>query len=224
MNSIIKKAALTIAVILVLTPSVWGQQETSYSPLYYHRASLFEKLPIHKSDIVFLGNSIIHYCEWRELLDNRHVKNRGISGDIAEGVYDRLDPIVKGKPKKIFLLIGVNNLSRDYSVDSILTMIGKIADKIAKETPRTRLYIHSGFPVNETFTNYPKHRTRGPQIIELNKGIKKLCEMRGLTYIDVYSSLKSEDSENLNPIYTKDGLHLNGDGYMVWKGILKKYL
>jgi len=87
---------------------------------------------IDKSDIVFLGNSITHYGEWAEIFDNDNIKNRGISGDSAEGVYERLDPIVKGKPKKIFLLIGVNNLSRDFTVDSVLNTIVKIADKIRR--------------------------------------------------------------------------------------------
>lgn len=31
-------------------------------------------------------------------------RNRGISGDICMGVYDRLDAVLKGKPAKIFLL------------------------------------------------------------------------------------------------------------------------
>ena len=32
-----------------------------------------------------------------------------------------------------------------------------------------------------------------------DKGLKKMCEERGLTYIDVYPALKSKDSEKLNP-------------------------
>ena len=48
----------------------------------------------------FCGNG----GEWAELLNNKRVKNRGISGDICQGVYDRLDPILKGKPAKIFPL------------------------------------------------------------------------------------------------------------------------
>jgi lysophospholipase L1-like esterase len=219
-----KRALLIVVVLFGILPLLYGQQEAKYTPLYYHRASLFENLPIEKSDIVFLGNSIIHYCEWAELLNNHHVKNRGISGDIAEGVYDRLDPIVKGQPKKIFLLIGVNNLSRNYSVDSILTVVGKIADKIALESPRTKLYIHSGFPVNDSFTNYPKHSSKGALIIEYNIGLEKLCKDRGLTFINVYPLLKCKDSEKLNPEYTRDGLHLTGEGYKVWKKLLMKYL
>lgn len=58
-------------------------------------------------DIIFLGNSITNGGEWSELLNNKHVKNRGISGDICMGVYDRLDAVLKGKPAKIFLLIGI---------------------------------------------------------------------------------------------------------------------
>ena len=218
-----KRIVLTTAVIIGLFSVLCGQ-ESKYTPLYYHRVSLFEKLPINKSDIVFLGNSITHYGEWAEIFNNKHMKNRGISGDLVEGVYDRLDPIIKGQPKKIFLLIGINNLSRDYSVDSVLSGIKRIAEKITIGSPRTKLYIQSVFPVNDSLTNYPKHVKKGEMVIELNKGLKKMCEEKGLTYIDVYPYLKSKDSEKLNPKYTKDGLHLSGDGYMVWKDVLKKYL
>lgn len=213
-----------ISLLLIVTTILSYAQELKHSALYHHRATLFEKLPIDKSDIVFLGNSITHYGEWAEIFDNDNIKNRGISGDSAEGVYERLDPIVKGKPKKIFLLIGVNNLSRDYTVDSVLNTIVKIADKIATETPRTKLYIQSVFPVNSTFTNYPKHRLKGPQILELNAKLIKMCAEKGLTYIDVYPVLKSADSDQLDPKYTYDGLHLSGDGYMAWKTVLEKYL
>ena len=65
---------------------------------------------------------------------------------------------------------------------------------------------------------------KGDVVIEINKGLRKLCQERGFTYIDVYSALKSSDSEKLNPNYTNDGLHLLGEGYMVWKSVLIKYL
>ncbi len=219
-----KRIFFTVTFFVFLVNSLLAQSLEKYTPLYYHRASLFEKLPIKKSDIIFLGNSLTHYGEWAEIFNNRHVRNRGISGDIAEGVYDRLDPIIKGKPKKIFLMIGVNNLSRNYSVDSVLKCISKIADKITKETPRTKLYIQSGLPVNDSYTNYPKHANKGPQIIELNSGLKKMCKEKGLVFIDIYPLFKCKDSENLNPDLTNDGLHLNGDGYMIWKEAINPYL
>lgn len=60
------------------------------------RRSLFELLPIRSSDIVFLGNSLTDGCEWSELFDNRHIRNRGISSDRACELAERLDPIVEG--------------------------------------------------------------------------------------------------------------------------------
>jgi len=218
-----KKFLITIIVLSSTFFTSLGQ-EPKYTPLYYHRSSLFESLPINKSDIIFLGNSIIHYCEWAELFDNPHVKNRGISGDIVQGVYDRLDPIIKGQPKKIFIMIGVNNLSRDYTVDSTYMGLVKIVDKLSKECPYTKLYIQSALPVNSTFSNYPKHRIRGDEIKKYNALIEKMCQEKGITFINLYPLFKCKDSDELDPEFTRDGLHINGDGYLVWRDAIKKYV
>ena len=62
------------------------------------RSSLFNKLSITSKDIVFIGNSITNGAEWNELFPQKRVKNRGISGDTSEGVFDRLDAVVNVKP------------------------------------------------------------------------------------------------------------------------------
>jgi lysophospholipase L1-like esterase len=219
-----KKILLTAILFIGSTITGVLAQDSKYSTLYCQRASLFEELPITKSDIVFLGNSITHYAEWSEIFNDEKIKNRGISGDIIQGVYDRLDPILKGKPKKIFLLIGINDVSHNVTADSIVRGISKIASRILKESPRTKLYIQSVFPVNDSFGKFIGTTTQGGVIIEINKGLKNLCLEKSLTYIDVYSCLKSADSEKLNPDYTNDGLHLLGKGYMVWKKVLERYI
>ena len=199
-------------------------QNEKYTKLYHQRASLFEELPIKSSDIVFLGNSITHFCEWSELLNNRKIKNRGISGDIVQGVYDRLDPILAGKPKKIFLMIGINDVSHDVLADSIVRAIRRVADKIASDSPKTKLYIQSTLPVNDRFGLFLGATKKGSVVIDINRGLKDMCTEKGLTYIDIYSALKSADSEKLNPEYTNDGLHLLGKAYLIWGELLKKYL
>ena len=70
--------------VVILTLSLLCRaQERKYSTFYYQRATLFEELPVTSSDIIFLGNSITNGAEWAELFKNKHVKNRGISGDIC---------------------------------------------------------------------------------------------------------------------------------------------
>ena len=99
-----KKLLFLAALLAAALPTL---AQSSYN---FQRRSLFEVLPIHSGDIVFLGNSITDGGEWNELLANPRVKNRGISGDRSGWLLDRLDPIVGGHPKKLFLMIGVNDL------------------------------------------------------------------------------------------------------------------
>ncbi len=105
---------ILIAFFVVLFAQLSEAQTQKYSTFYVQRASLFSKLPVTPKDVVFIGNSITNGAEWNELFPRKRVKNRGISGDTSEGVYDRLDPVVKGKPAKIFILVGGNDISRIF--------------------------------------------------------------------------------------------------------------
>jgi len=212
---------IILAFFLVIESS--AQQDT-YSAYYYQRASLYEKLPIGSTDIVFVGNSITDGGEWSELFRDCHVKNRGISGDRTTGIYERLNTILPGKPKKIFLMIGVNDLEHGASPDSVVKGIIRIANRIAEESPETQLYIQSILPVNDQFGKFPKHTNKGEAILEINNRIKLFCENKKLVFIDLYRSFKNKEDEKLNPEYTNDGLHLMGEGYILWVSLISKYV
>lgn len=217
------KKLLFIIVALLTILSVHAQ-ENKYSTFYYQRATLFEELPITSKDIVFLGNSITNGAEWAELLHNKHVKNRGISGDICMGVYDRLDVILKGKPAKIFLLIGINDVSRGTSADTIVKRIGRIVEKIKRDSPRTKLYLQSVLPVTDYYKMFEGHTSRWQTIPRINQGLKKLATEERVTYIDLYSHFVDSKTGKMNPEYTNDGLHLLGKGYKKWIEIIEPYV
>ncbi len=199
-------------------------QERKYSTFYYQRATLFEELPVTSSDIIFLGNSITNGGEWAELFDNPHVKNRGISGDVCMGVYDRLDAILKGSPAKIFLLIGINDVDRGASADTIVERIGMIVDKIRKDSPSTKIYLQSVLPVSDHYKMFNGHTSRWQVVPEINKGLVRLAADRGVKYIDLYSHFIDNTTGKMNIEYTNDGLHLLGKGYKKWVGIVKPYV
>lgn len=208
---------------LLATPSLFAQPRT-YSTYYDQRASLFEVLPAAPDDLVFLGNSITDGCEWSELFDNGRVKNRGISGDVVMGVYDRLGPILKGNPSKIFLLIGINDLAVGIPADTIVRQIGLIVERVKTESPRTRLYIQSLLPVNDCYDMFRGHTSRWQAVAEINRELQTLSQEKGVTYIDLYAHFVEEGSGKLRPEYSNDGLHLLGAGYLKWRDILKPYL
>mgnify|MGYP000061554644 CR=1 FL=1 len=71
---------------------------------------------ISTDEIIFLGNSITDIGEWTEVWQDIHVKNRGISGDNTFGVLARLDEVVSSKPSKIFIMIGINDISKNIEL------------------------------------------------------------------------------------------------------------
>ena len=219
-----KKLSLLWTFFLLYTSGAWAQEAYKYNEFYYQRATLFDVLPVSSEDIIFLGNSLTNGCEWHELFNNAHVKNRGISSDVIQGVYDRLNPVIKGKPRKIFLMIGVNDISHDLSVDSIVDSIDKIVRKIRKETPNTQLYVQSLLPTNDDFGRYKKVMGKQQVILDINERLKSAASGNGYTYIDLYSHFVMKNKKKMNPDFTNDGLHLLGPAYLVWKEVLLPYM
>ena len=145
-NDSIKKYRIVVFLLFAFTGIATTSiaQSAKYSIYYYRRVSLFEHLPITNNDIVFLGNSITDGAEWAELFNRHNIKNRGISGDITQGILDRLDPVVKGNPAKLFLLIGINDISRNIPEDTIVINIEQIIDEFQHNSPKTRITLDPG--------------------------------------------------------------------------------
>jgi lysophospholipase L1-like esterase len=170
-----------------------------------------------------LGNSITNGCEWHELLGRPNVKNRGISGDITDGVLARLKPVTDGKPAKIFLMIGINDLSRNVPADTVARNIFEIADYIHSNSPRTQLFVQSVLPVNEAFGRYKGIVGKDQDVVDLNRLLKAGNKAHEYQYIDLYSLFINADGR-LDSRFTNDGLHLTADGYKLWRVVLEPYL
>lgn len=191
--------------------------------LYYQRASLFDTLGTNPSSIVMLGNSLTHGCEWHELLGNPNVVNRGINGDIAEGIDLRLDGILRGRPAKIFLLCGVNDVSHDLSADSIASAVEAIVGRIKRESPKTKVYLQSLLPINNSFGRYKRIFGKEQTIRDINALLEAYAAKNDITWINLYPAFADEKG-NLRPDLTNDGLHLLGPGYIIWREILQPYI
>ncbi len=193
--------------------------DSLFSTYYHQRVSLFNALAQTKEDIIFLGNSITDGGEWSELLNDLHIKNRGISGDITAGVINRLDEITNRKPSKIFLLIGVNDLARNISTDSVVKNMLLIAAYIRQQSPATKLYVQSILPVNDVYGKFSTHTNKGEQIKIINTQLKDQAQDYGYTYINLYSTFVDKNGK-LKSNLTNDGLHLKGEAYLTWKHII----
>lgn len=96
---------------------------------------------MQSGDIVFLGDSITEYGSWHELFPQAAVRNRGISGDNTTSMLGRIDQITCGKPAKVFLMIGTNDLSGGVSPKDIVTNTVKIVETLQKDSPHTKIFV-----------------------------------------------------------------------------------
>lgn len=187
------------------------------------RVSLFDHLPVTENDIIFLGNSITDGGNFEELFKREDVKNRGIRSDIIPGVQKRLEQVVKGHPKKIFLLIGINDVSHGLSVDKLTERYETLVNEIRHRSPDTQLYLQSLMPINNDFGVYKNLKGKESTIVEFNKRIQEIAERNGLKYIDLWPFLADKNGK-LDNKYTNDGLHLTGPGYRAWTNGIRSYL
>ncbi len=221
------KIMFTLFSFLVLLSLVNAQtklvHERKFKRHFYFKVNQFKALPNTKDEIIFLGNSITAGGNWSELFQDIRMKNRGISGDVTEGILFRLDEITESKPSKIFIMIGINDLSKGLSIDSILTNYKIILNKISDESPNTNIYIQSILPVNNRYSVFKNHVNKGDSILIINRKLKRIADSFNLTYIDLFSSFADADGR-LKDKYTLDGLHLKGRGYWLWKDNIEEYI
>ncbi len=59
----------------------------------------------------------------------------------------RIEEVTEGKPAKVFLMIGTNDLDREKSVTEVRDKIGEILEFIQKKSPQTKVYLQSVLPV-----------------------------------------------------------------------------
>jgi len=215
---------LPFSIVLLFVSLFSLGQNSKFGTYYDQRKSLFELLPDTKNEIIFLGNSITDGSEWSELIQNPKAKNRGISGDTSEGVLFRLYQVTGVQPAKVFLLIGINDLAKNISPDTVYVNICKIVSVIRTKSPKTEVFVQSILPVNNTFKSFGSHTSRTPQVKDLNERLKNICPKLGATYVDLFSELKNPNDDLLNPMYTNDGLHLMGEGYKAWVRVIQRYL
>jgi lysophospholipase L1-like esterase len=199
-----------------------SKNNEAFKPNYYIQKSYYEALPDTNNEIVFLGDSITDFGRWNEMFNNVNIKNRGIRGDRTDGVLGRLNEIVSSSPDKIFLMIGINDLSSKKKLSEIVSNYEQILRYIIEKTPQTKIYVQSVLPVNENIPNRLGH-AKTEDVIKLNSELKVLCLRYGIKYIDLFH-LFGNDSDQLKREYTIDGLHPNGKGYLMWKSAIEKYV
>lgn len=223
-----KTERFSLLIMLLICSLFMSAQHVTYRSFdhYNDRVAEFETMrAIDSTDIVMLGNSLTEYAgDWNVLLKARHIRNRGIAGDDAEGIYHRLIQILPGKPKAIFLLVGGNDLSHDLTPQQVFENCKKVIDKILKDCPSTKLYVQSLLPINESFGRWKKLEGKTDDVAAVNRLLRHYCEKNKIAYINLFKHFNRHGTNEMRKSLTVDGLHLSPQGYKIWAFHIGKYI
>ena len=189
-------------------------QKKFYSNYYLDKKSFFE-VDGSKANIVMIGDSITDNGEWNELFPKVSIVNRGIGGDTTKGLLNRMESIYSTNAKKAFIMIGINDLGENISIDEIVSNYRKIVSKLKQHgiTPYIESVLFLG----------GKHANSNKVVLKLNLKLKKISEKENIVFIDLNKAL-SQNGKLRESFSSKDNIHLNGEGFLVWKNSIKKYI
>ncbi len=181
-------------------------------PLYDRRTSQFSTL---QSEVrtALLGDSRFHEAEWHELLGRGDVANRGIAGDTTSGLLARLPQSVPAGVSVCIIQIGFNDLLQGGSIDDAERNYREIVERLLGRKPPPQVILSSVILAGETNADLNK------RVAELNKRLYQLASQRQLRWIDLNATLCEHGA--LEPKWTNDGVHLNGEAYRLIAGQLQ---
>jgi lysophospholipase L1-like esterase len=196
-----------------------GKEANRSLSFFTHRDQVLRTLPKDTTDIIFLGDSHVQGFELAEYFKSLRFKNRGIYYESSAGLLYRCPEIVSGKPAKLFIEIGVNDIQQGVTVDTTINNLQKIISLFKQDSPKTQIYLQSVLPSNIPLSE--KHFIL-PSIKALNIRYSALCMRNQITFINLDPYF--QDNGLAKKFDSGDGVHLNGKGYQLWYNILKDYL
>ncbi len=171
-----------------------------------------------QNPIAFYGSSSFRL--WKSMnadLGSLDVANLGFGGGTnASGVFYFQRVVAPAKPRTIVLYFGENDISNDgLSSETAFADFLRLQDQIRTHVPGCRTFVLSAkqSPTKWLYEDVVRH---------YNERVSAWCAgADGVTFIDVTNALLGETGRPLFRYYEPDLIHLNGNGYAVWTGILR---
>lgn len=209
-------------------PKQTGDRKLTYQDHVAHlgdRAkAIAAKNPEHLT--VLLGDSLSLWFPG-ELMPGRRVWiNQSISGERTKGLLNRLKLIDDNEIEAVFVMIGINDLIWGETDADIIKNYREIVRQLKAEHPKTQIVVQSILPhggENSTWESRDKLLAlESDRIVAMNNTLKQIAKDNGTYYLDLYPIFVTGEGK-LRPDLTTDGLHLNREGYLVWRSAIALY-
>ncbi len=218
--------AVVTACVLAGAPVIHGHSVAVASPVPPFEAEIraFEAedaaRPPSPDPILFVGSSTVaRWTDLGESFSGYNVLNRGFGGSQFTDVllhFDRL--LIPSAPSLIVLYEGDNDLAGGRAVDQVFDDWNVLTRRIDSELPGAGVLFVS---VKPSPSRVGYLAAQG----ELNGRIAADCGKRaGYRYVDVAEAMVDDAGLPRDELFVSDRLHLNAEGYEVWRRVLAPHL
>ena len=147
------------------------------------------------------------------------VINRGFGGAHITHINNHFEEIViPYEPKGIVFYCGSNDLAALKSPKEVFYDFLIFFQNVSASLPKTRIFVIGIKP------SIARHHLREKQLI-VNKLTSNLAkEEESLVYIDVWDDMLLKNGKADPNLFVEDGLHMNENGYQIWKNLVKPSL
>ena len=180
-----------------------------------------KKQPPSKDAIVCIGSSSMR--GWHETIAEDlaplTIIPRGFGGSNMNDALHYVDrTVLPYKPRAIVVYEGDNDIVQGIPPKKISATFQKFVEKIHKQLPKCRIYFLSIKPSIARWNFWPKME-------EVNSLIAAQCTKdKRLTFVDIASGMLDDKRHPRKEIFKKDNLHMNRDGYVIWRNALRPVL
>ena len=175
---------------------------------------------------VLLGDSISLWFPPHLLPGRKTWLNQGISGENSRGLLNRLHLLDENQVESFFIMIGINDLIWGKSDADLVGNLRAILNALRDQHPQAHRVVQSILPHGgpaATWEGRDRLLALPPdRIVAVNAQLKQVATEAGADYLDLYP-LFVDGTGHLRSDLTTDGLHLNADGYLVWRSALALY-
>ena len=211
-------------------PGIFG--DYWWANRFLSRHKLVEQQRGKTVDLVLLGDSIMHFWEWKhpaswkKLTQGRTVLNLGYGGDRTQNVIWRVEngELDGYKAKNIVLMIGTNNnSSKDTNPANVAAAIEKIVALVRAKQPGAQLILHPIFPRGASATS-SRHADARVRTDKTHALLKAFADAHPeVTWIDFND--KMVDSTGWVPrTIMADEIHPTDAGYDFWMDAILPHL
>ncbi|PSB31891.1 SGNH/GDSL hydrolase family protein [Stenomitos frigidus] len=199
----------------------------------------------HPKQLMVLAGDSLSLWFPPELLPPEKVwLNQGISGETSIGLLRRLQLFDQTQPKTVFVMIGINDLIRGRSAETLLANYREIVLHLKVAHPQARIVVQSILP--HAGSRLPRsqpspHDHAAPKesqavpwlphlglvsngyIRQLNQALAAMAKAEGVDYLDLHPYF-ADAKGDLSTTLSTDGLHLSAKGYQVWRSQLQVFV